>query len=70
MTEEIFSNDYGISETFCEVFFASIVLNLKIIPTGNFESTMQREIEKPVQNAINKFKNYPNTKIIISNKSE
>ena len=65
MTEEVITNDYDISETFNKIF-ANIVPNLKIIPSENFETTIQYETENLVQNAINKLKNHPFIKIIIS----
>ena len=65
MAEEVISNDYGISETFNK-FFANIVPNLKITPRGNFESTIQYETENTVQKTINKFKDHPRIKMILS----
>ena len=61
MTEEVISIDYDISWTF-KKFFS----NLKIVPSENFETTIESETENPVQNAINKFKNYPSIKKITS----
>ena len=54
MIEEVISND----------FFVNIVLNLKIIPNKNFETATKYEIENPVQNAVNKFKNHPSIRTI------
>ena len=65
MTKEAISNDYGTSETFNKLF-ASIASNLKIIPSENFESTIQYKTGNLVQNATNKFKNHPSIKTIIS----
>ena len=47
-------------------FFTNTVPNLIIIPSDHFETTIQYETENPVQNEINKFKNYPSIKMIIS----
>ena len=55
MIEEVISNDYDISETF-NIFSVNIIPNLKIITFNNMK----------VQNAINKFQNYPSIKMIIS----
>ena len=55
MTEEVISNQYDISETFNK-FFASLVQNLKIIISENFETTVQYETENPVKNKNSKIK--------------
>ena len=55
MTEEVISNQYDISETFNK-FFASLVQNLKIIISENFETTIQYETENPVKNKNSKIK--------------
>ena len=55
MTEEVISNQYDISETFHK-FFASLVQNLKIIISENFETTVQYETENPVKNKNSKIK--------------
>ena len=65
MVKKFISNDYVISETFNECF-ANIVPNLKMIPSKNFQTTVQCGTENPVQNAINKFKNHPSIKLIMS----
>ena len=44
MREEIISNGYDISKTFSKSF-ANIAPNLKIIPSKNFETTIQNETE-------------------------
>ena len=59
MIEKIIYNDYGINETFNK-FLANIVPYLKIIPSKKCET------KNPVQNAINRFKNHPSIKMIIS----
>ena len=46
-------------------FFANMVINLKIILSENFETTIEYETENPVHNAINKLKNHLSTKMII-----
>ena len=58
--QNVLSNDYDISET-----FKSEIWNLIKIPQENFESAMKYEIENLVQNATNKFKIHPGTKMII-----
>ena len=40
MIEEVISNDYDICKTLND-FFADIVPNLNIIPSENFETTIQ-----------------------------
>ena len=55
MTEEVISNQYDISETFNK-FFASLVQNLKIIISENFETTVQYGTENPVKNKNSKIK--------------
>ena len=65
MIKEVISNDYDISENSIKVF-ANIVLNIKKILIENFETAIEYETENPVKNAINKFKNYPSMKLIIS----
>ena len=55
MTEEVISNQYDISEIFNK-FFASLVQNLKIIISENFETTVQYETENPVKNKNSKIK--------------
>ena len=55
MTEEVISNQYDISETFNK-FFASLVQNLKIIISENFETTVQYKTENPVKNKNSKIK--------------
>ena len=57
MIEEVISNDYDISETFHKCF-ANTVPNLKIKSSENFKTAIEYEIENPVQNAINNFKNH------------
>ena len=47
-------------------FSANIIPSLEIIPSENFEIPSQYETENPVQNAKNKFKNYPRIKMITS----
>ena len=46
-------------------FFENIVPNLKIMPNENSERAIEYEMENPVQNSINKFKNLPSIKIIL-----
>ena len=65
MMEEIISSDHDISDTLNK-FFGNTVPNLKIITNGNFETGIEYEMENPVQNAINKFKNHPSIKTITS----
>ena len=65
MVEKVISNDYDISETFNKLF-ANIVPNLKIIPSQNFETSIQYETENLVKNTTHKFKNLPSIKMIIS----
>ena len=60
MIQKVISNDYDIFETFNKLF-ANIVPNLKIIPSENFETSIQHETENPVKNATHKFKNHPNS---------
>ena len=52
--------DYNVYQAFC-----NLVPNLKIIPSENFETTIEYETENPVQNAINKSKNHPSAKMVI-----
>ena len=65
MIEEVIFNDYDILETFNKIF-ANIDPNLKIISDDNFETANEYGKEKPSANSINKFKNHPSIKMIIS----
>ena len=64
MIKKVISNDYDISETFNK-FFANLVPNSKIMPNENIEAAVEYDIEDPVENAIDKFKNHPYMKMII-----
>ena len=65
MIEEVMSNDYDISETFHKCF-ANTVPNLKIKSSENVKTAIEYEIDNPVQNAINNFKNHLSIKMIMS----
>ena len=65
MVEKVISNDYDISETFNKLF-ENIVPNLKIIPSQNFETSIQYETENLVKKhhtQIQKSSQYQNDNI-------